>query len=77
MDNDEILLKRYHNNGQITQLRNRVELLENQIDAIKNLFGITFTENGNISAESYTTHTHNYLDNDGSADNARTTEGVN
>ena len=49
---------------------------ETKMDALAVLFGVTFDSSGNIDTETYTTHTHEYEDNNGTADTTRETTGI-
>ena len=60
-------------------------VLSNKLDAIAGLFGVVFNVDGTINTESYSSHSHSYLDatindtTDGtgtSTDTARETNGV-
>ena len=75
-----------NNNVLDNGIKDDVTLLKAKMSALATLFGITFDASGNITAESYTTHTHSYQDGtindtaDGTGaqtDTARNTNGVN
>ena len=72
-------------NSDLAAANVKINKLQAKIDAISNLFTISYNSDGSINTESYTAHTHSYKDKtiedtaDGSGattDTSRTTGGV-
>jgi hypothetical protein len=74
------------NTANIATNTDSIAALTVKLDNVANLFGITFNSDGTIATESYTGHTHDYVDStiedtaDGTGtqtDTTKTTAGVN
>lgn len=75
-----------NNNVLDNGIKDDVTLLKSKMESLVALLGVVFNSSGNITSESYTTHTHSYQDGtindtaDGTGiqtDTARNTNGVN
>lgn len=53
-----------------------LSVINNKLEALATLLGITFNPDGTLSSETYTAHTHSYEDDNGTNVTTKTTQGV-